>query len=216
MKRKTISRKTKKRKIINQKTKKRKSMKQKYIKQKYIKMMGGTILGIGNDGCVIDSVSCKNPEMDEKNIISKIFKKDININKELQEKLLEIDPNRERFISYQFCDNPNFNNYADITECKGQIKSELNESLIAFMPLLEPLKDPKKMSKIQYRYLKKSMELLRENHISHGDLPGNVMINPIDNLPRIIDWEHANINTDKINLDIDYNAFFNEFKIINV
>ena len=84
------------------------------------------------------------------------------------------------------------------------------------MPLLEPLKDPKKMSKIQYRYLKKSMELLRENHISHGDLPGNVMINPIDNLPRIIDWEHANINTDKINLDIDYNAFFNEFKIINV
>jgi len=214
VKRKTVKRKTVKRKIVKRKTVKRKTVKRKIVKRKTVKqknkkMMGGAILGHGVDGCVIDSVSCNNNEINENNIIAKIFKKDININKELQEKLIEIDPMGKRFIHYQFCDDPKFNNTADITECKVLTKSELNTSLIAFMPHLEPLNNPKEMTRDQYRYLRASIELLHDNNISHGDLPGNVMIDVVDNLPRIIDWEHAEKGV--IDFKMDKNSFLTNF-----
>jgi hypothetical protein len=214
MKRKTFKRKSIKQKLFKRKTIKIKTIKHKtkITKQKNKKMAGGSVLGYGVDGCVIDSVSCNNIEMSENNIIAKIFKKDININKELQEKLIGIDPSGERFIHYQFCDDPKFNNTADIVECKSRVNSELNTSLIGFMPLLKPLSNPKEMSKIQYRYLKRSIEMLHENLISHGDLDGNIMISRMDNLPRIIDWEHANEHADNIDFRIDNDVFLREFK----
>ena len=59
-----------------------------------------------------------------------------------------------------------------------------------FQKRLIPL-EPKRLTTIQYRYLRRSLEILHENGICHGDLPGNVMMDPNDGMPRIIDWENA-------------------------
>lgn len=69
------------------------------------------------------------------------------------------------------------------------------------------------MTKAQYRYLRKSLEILHKNNISHGDLPENVMIDPADHLPRIIDWENATTGCDTADKIIDYNAFLSHYKI---
>jgi len=72
----------------------------------------------------------------------------------------------------------------------------------------------KKLTKKQYRYLRKSIEILHTNNITHGDLPDNVMIDIQDEMPRIIDWENATLNADNIEKQIDFYAFFTHFKVL--
>ena len=51
---------------------------------------------------------------------------------------------------------------------------------------------PQGLTRAQWRYLRRSVERLGELGIIHGDLPGNVMINPANNdMPVIIDFAHA-------------------------
>ena len=69
------------------------------------------------------------------------------------------------------------------------------------------------MTKSQYRYLRESLEILHKNNISHGDLPTNVMIDSNTNMPVIIDWEEAKMNADKIDKQIDMNAFLYNYKV---
>jgi tRNA A-37 threonylcarbamoyl transferase component Bud32 len=68
------------------------------------------------------------------------------------------------------------------------------------------------MTKIQYRYLRDSLNLLHDNNISHGDLPGNVMLQS-NNMPVIIDWEDAKLEADIIDKQIDTTAFLNHFRV---
>ena len=198
------------------KKQKTKSKKQK-TKSKKQNVKGSSILGYGKDGCIIDSVSCKEKEMTKENgFVAKIFKKSVIIDKELHKKLSEIDPLENRFAQYHFCEStPIFdtNTRADIDECIGDF--EIGNNTIAFMRILEPI-DGEKMSKVQYRYLRESLKLLHENQISHGDLPGNVMVDPTDNLPRIIDWENARQNADEMDIRIDNDAFLNNFKLLKI
>ena len=69
------------------------------------------------------------------------------------------------------------------------------------------------MTKAQYRYLRDSLQILHNNNISHGDLPTNVMMNPINNMPIIIDWEEAKMDADDLDKQIDMNGFFSYYKV---
>ena len=205
------------RKII--KIKIRKTVKKRNDKKinKQKKQKGGTILGIGKDGCIIDSFFCGKYSK-ENGYVTKIFDKKITINKILNDKLHEIDPENKRFNRYFYLDSSNdcskniMIHNSDYISClkKGL---DLDENKIVFQKYLIPF-DPERMTKKQYRYLRESLQILHNNNISHGDLPNNVMLDPDDMLPRIIDWEEAKIPADELDKNIDFNAFLHYFKVI--
>jgi serine/threonine protein kinase len=168
---------------------------------------GGTILGMGQDGCIIDSLSCGQFSR-ENGYVAKIFNKEVTINKMIHNKLAQIDPNNQRFNRYYFpldneCDQDMKTN-PDVLACFKK-NGEFNDTII-FEKYLIPM-TPKKMTKAQYRYLRESLEILKTNGISHGDLPDNIMLDPHDNLPRIIDWDKSVFSTNESDFIIDWNAF---------
>ena len=176
---------------------------------------GGTILGRGKDGCIIDSLSCGNFSR-ENGYVAKIFKQGIVINKAINNKLAQIDPDNTRFNRYFFpldneCDQDMKTN-PDVIACFKKNGEFDNTSAVVFEKYLIPF-NPEQMTKPQYRYLRESLEILKTNGISHGDLPDNVMLDPNDNLPRIIDWENATFSTNESDFIIDWNAFLFHYKV---
>ena len=198
----------------------------KYFKRKYNKKTkrnlnknGGTIIGKGKDGFIIDTLSYDQYNKDN-GYVAKIFKQGIYVNKELNDKLNEIDPEGIRFLQY-IIPTSSFNkellsNNEDIQEYVKQNNFAFdNTNDVVFIKKLNPI-DTTKLTRQQYRYLKKSLEILHENNISHGDLPDNVMLDPQTNNPIIIDWENANLNASPKDKEIDYNTFMmgTTFKIL--
>jgi thiamine kinase-like enzyme len=176
---------------------------------------GGTILGMGKDGCIIDSLSCGQFSR-ENGYVAKIFKRGITINKAINNKLAQIDPDNKRFNRYFFpldneCDQAIKTNL-DILACFNTNGESDDMTAVVFEKYLIPF-NPKAMTKSQYRYLRESLEILKTNGISHGDLPNNVMLDPDDNLPRIIDWENATFSTNESDFIIDWNAFLFHYKV---
>lgn len=177
--------------------------------------VGRGILGIGKDGCIIDSLNCP-PYSKDAGYVAKLFKEKNAVNAHLQAVLLTLDPDEKRFAQYKVsADCLSSSSFADNKEvalCKERLGSDIGT--IAFMWMLEPV-DEKHLTKSQYRYLRESLEILHSHGITHGDLPGNVMIHPIDRLPRIIDWGNARIShsDDTQGKQMDNNAFLMHFKI---
>jgi len=212
--------KTKNSKKINDKTRKLKKYNKSRSKSRpksRKSKRGGSIIGRGKDGFIIDTIM-----YDKYNInngyVSKIFNKGINVNKELNDRLKEIDPDETRFLYYIIPDS-SFNkellgNNEDIKEYSRQTNFLFDASNdVVFIKKLIPI-DTSKLTRPQYRYLRKSLEILHENNISHGDLIDNIMLDPNDkNRPIIIDWENARLNATPLDKEIDYNAFMNNFKI---
>ena len=176
------------------------------------KEKGGTILGSGMDGCVIDSISC-NEFSKENGYVAKIVNDEATINKELHEKLAEMDPENKRFNRYYFPKDScviDLEKNEDYLSClKKGIPFEKKH--IVFEKFLLPL-DNDQMTKKQYRYLRDSLQILHENNISHGDLPNNVMVDPEDDLPRIIDWDRSQLNAEDLDKQMDYSAFMHFFR----
>jgi hypothetical protein len=210
------TKKTKKNKKI-EKMKKNKTLKQ---KTKNHRNRGGTILGKGKDGCIIDSISCGKFSK-ENGYVAKILYNGKQINKEVNDTLARLDPNNERYNRYFLPEleldsclkSSDYNE--DILKCT-QNGSKLGMTIV-FERKLNPF-DNKKMTKAQYRYLRESLKILHANNISHGDLPDNVMIDPTNNMPIIIDWEEAktDTDTDTINKEIDMNAFLDNYKVSKI
>jgi len=201
------------------KIKTKKKTKTKTKKQKYKR--GGTILGTGASGCVIDSISCGKFSR-ENGYVAKVLNKNVDINILLQNKLAEIDPENKRFNRYYFpndnnCQIKGIINNADIKICL-QKGLQLNQDNIVFQRYLLPLESnhtsKQPLSKSQYRYLRESLDILFKNKILHNDLPDNVMIDPDDNLPRIIDWDNATFLDNDSFAMIDYNAFLHHYQVL--
>ena len=174
-------------------------------------MSGGGILGQGKDGCIVDSINSSNYAK-KNGYVAKLFGKNVRLNFPLYKALVNIDPNEERFSIYNFEDNwasyiNDDTTNLDIIQCKQIMQTEISN--IAFIRYYEPLTT---LTKIQYRYLRESIKILHSHNITHGDLPGNVMINPINHMPIIIDWENAKLEADSFSKSIDNNAFLNHFK----
>ena len=210
-----------KRRRIKRKSKSKRSStikKSKYKRRTTIKKRqnkkGGAVIGSGAQGCVIDSLSYDQYNKAD-GYVAKVFPSNININTAVLEKLKEIDPKEERFIQNivpaDSFERDQLDTNADIQECNNKNKGlPLDKtSNVVFMRKLTPL-DTQQMTKAQYRYLHKSIQILQENNILHGDLPGNIML---DNSPThgenpiIIDWENAILNPDSLTKNIDINAF---------
>ncbi len=199
----------------------------KHATQNKNKQIGGTILGYGKDGCVIDSIKY-DFFSSENGYVAKVFKHHTR-NADLQNVLREIDPNEKRFARYYYVPTnvpvETFFNQ-DLQECGRKMYNEIahNEIAsyndIAFVKRLKPL-NPKTLTRSQYRYLRDSIKILHDNGITHNDLIGNVMIDPVDNKPIIIDWDNAHLFNDqsnnnnrfKLNVVIDNNAFLTHFKV---
>ena len=215
LKNKTNKRKSKKYK----KTQSKKHRKVKYKKSIKNNQFGKGVLGMGKDGCIIDSISCseltgENELSKDNNYVAKFLYEDKEINMELNDTLKRLDPSNERFNYYIIPDNDNctFNDDYDSDLQKCSKNGKIDMSKLVFQKKLIPL-DEKKMTREQYRYLRKSLSILHENNITHGDLPENVLLNPDNNLPVIIDWEEAKMDADSIDKQIDDNAFLDNFKV---
>lgn len=182
---------------------------------------GGTVLGYGSEGCIIDSFTCNNNHFLNTNLVAKVLKDSLNnSNYELIHKiLLENDPDEERYALYHL---KNFNecNFAvnDLKTCERNINSTLNSKHFYLTKKLEPIPDIKKLTVRQYRFLRDSVENLRKIGIYHGDLLDNVMLSSITNLPVIIDWGHNSGILKKDDPDIlrnfDYSVFLDNYKSV--
>jgi hypothetical protein len=165
---------------------------------------GGTVLGSGSEGCIIDSFSCGDYTI-QNGYVAKIVKKNVIDNYDkIHEILIKIDPYEERFALYQIkrnyeCSLPS---PTDIIDCEKKMKSPLDTERILITKLLHPIIDNKKLTKTQYRYLRKSLEILRDNGIHHGDLPDNVMLNHQSRLMTVNDSAR----------DFDYNIFMQNYR----
>jgi len=122
------------------------------------------------------------------NYILKLYKKKCHPHFELNTKLEEIDPTQKYFIWYQL----------------------ITPSFVLMSPL-KILKNPKQLTKKQYRHLQYGTHLLFRYNISHGNLPYNVMIDLNTNLPVIIDFDYGKLNASKQDLEIDRIAFLTHF-----
>ena len=201
---------------ISRKNNKKHKKRSRRIRRRLDKGIGRGILGIGKDGCIIDSLNCP-PYSKDAGYVAKLFKEKNAVNTHLQSVLLSLDPDEKRFAQYKVpsdcpSSSSSFANNKDVILCKERLGSDIGT--IAFMWILEPV-DEKHLTKSQYRYLRESLEILHEKGITHGDLPGNVMIHPIDKMPRIIDWGNARIShsDDTLGKQMDNNAFLMHFKI---
>jgi hypothetical protein len=178
------------------------------------RQFGKGILGIGKDGCIVDSIICN--ELDREKYVAKMLYDGKTINTELNDALKRLDPTNERFNYYIIPDEStcvtNEEYDTDIRECSTKGRITRTNSNLVFQKKLAPL-DETKLTREQYRHLRKSLQILDDNGLTHGDLPGNVMLNPDTNLPVIIDWEEAKMNADALDKQIDYNAFLEHFKI---
>ena len=200
---------------ISRKNNKKHKKRSRRIRRRLDKGVGRGILGIGKDGCIIDSLNCP-PYSKDTGYVAKLFKEKNAVNAHLQAVLLSLDPDEKRFAQYKVSSDcsssSSFADNEDVALCKERLGSDIGT--IAFMWMLEPV-DEKHLTKSQYRYLRESLEILHSHGITHGDLQGNVMIHPIDKMPRIIDWGNARIShsDDTLGKEMDNNAFLMHFKI---
>ena len=100
------------------------------------KQIGNGVLGMGKDGCIIDSISCRdiNGEGElskDTNYVAKILHQDQEINMELNDALKRLDPSNERFNYYIFPDieNCTFNEdyNSDLQKCSKNGKIDTSK-----------------------------------------------------------------------------------------
>ena len=211
------------------KIKKHKYTKHRDTKQNAIKQKGGQLLGHGKDGCVVDSIQYNSFSL-ENGYVAKVFKNHSR-NIKLQELLQTIDPNELRYARYYYVpliekDSILSPNNQDLQKCKALIGDRIaGFNDVAFIKRLKPI-NPETLTRGQYRYLRESIKILHNNGITHNDLIGNVMIDPVDKNPRIIDWDNAQYDEAfnqsnasslfKLNVEIDNNAFLTYFTPLHI
>lgn len=193
----------------------RKKRVKKNKRKKTIKQFGGEILGKGVQGCIVDSIESGDYTKNN-GFVAKIMKKETrNSDREkvfesIQMKLKEFDPNEERYALYhkQILD---ISQNKDVKKCENLLGDELDTNNIFFTKKMDVI-NPLELTKIQWRYLRDSVSLLRKIGIIHGDLPGNIMLNPNTNMPVIIDWDGSFLITHEQNestLAMDFYSFMN-------
>ena len=155
-------------------------------------------LGKGKDSYVY---ACKEPDF----VVQYTLNPYLQPARNLQAKLVKIDPEEKFFIHYR-----------PETACTYNRKSSAKwkYKTIHVMKKVIPLVG---LNREQYRHLNKAVTLLQDNNIAHLDLPNNVMMDPKDNMPRIIDWGESKMYASKkdaeLGTSIDRNAFLRNYKI---
>ena len=192
------------------------------------KMYGGMMNNATIDELIYDDEECNIDIINDKgtqgiiihseglaeNKLVKIFRKEDEpekkwcIRDEIYQKLRDADPEESRFLMSKII------KYSGSVPCTRELDLGSVQPFATIFNYMDELNDPKSLSKESYRYLRRSIEILAEIGIVHGDLPGNVMINPLTELPIIIDFDNSFISSeDKIKSEsFDMRAFLNHFK----
>ena len=187
------------------------------------KHRGGKIIGTGHSVFVIDpAIPCK----DDRNMskyVSRVSIRGLNgdlvskNHKKLIEKLKEIDPSQKYFYYSEYCDPGALiqeNKLDGVTYASKKFSEIVLKGSETWNPEMRKtrswaafFKGKSKGKKIamtdkneaQLEHLRKAVELLHKNGITHNDLYGrNVVMSVEDNLPRIIDFGESTLNaTDK-------------------
>ena len=196
-------------------TLKRNAKKIRTQKVRKLRQNGSGLVGVGTDGCIIDSASY-DTLLPEDAYVAKIYSKHL-FNAHLHEVLSNLDPSNERYNWYHMPKQSETvfkkSFKIDMRECRKKMKKSKRDLLnMTFQKKLKPLTIDQ-LTKQQYRYLRESIEILHKNNISHGDLVGNVMMDSNTELPVITDWETARLDANDIDKLVDKGAFFSFFKI---
>jgi hypothetical protein len=138
--------------------------------------------------------------------------------KDIHATLKKIDHGIDRFASFYFeydDNSPEFINQTKREELMRFFDTDDFSHIVIYKTLNRV--DSRCLTKIQYRYLRDSLVVMHKNKIIHGDLPENVMIDPDDQMPRIIGWKHSkkcdNYDDMMTGIEIDMNAFFTHYKV---
>ena len=188
---------------------------------------GGKIIGDGYFAKVIDpAIPCKDGR-DMSKYVSRVSKREreqdiVSKNhKKLIKKLKEIDPDQKHFYYPEYCEPGVMleENKNDGATYKNKKYSELvlrgndewnpmvrkNRSWVGFLKgkkIGRKLPAPQR-TKEQEEYLLKSIKLLHDNDIDHGDLHGRNVIMADDGMPRIIDFGSSIIDAKKSDIDAE-------------
>lgn len=157
-------------------------------------------------GVIVELDPCQPTDL----CVAKILPAGVRLNKALHKKVHALDPNGERFARYELMAIEAVLNKTQRRRVAKASGVDLNP-VVLLSPAYEEL-NPKKLNKCQYRHLRDSIDLLASNNIAHGDLVGNVMLNPDTNLPVIIDFGEGRLDADATALKIDRNSFLMNFK----
>jgi len=112
---------------------------------------------------------------------------------ELHCRLKRIDPDGHRFGYYTPVSLDSILEADEISNYNNQLEEGITLTSIAqTVPVYKPWIE--KITKVQRRHLQRSLEILMKNNIIHGDIIGNVMLNPRNNnLPIIIDFDEGQV-----------------------
>jgi len=109
---------------------------------------------------------------------------------ELHCRLKRLDPDGLRFGYYTAVALDSVLTPDEISNYNNQLEEGVTLTSIAqISPVYKPWLE--KITRTQRRHLQRSLELLMDNNIIHGDILGNVMINPCNDLPIIIDFDEG-------------------------
>jgi hypothetical protein len=171
--------------------------------------MDFTVLKVSRDGIIVRFVK----PIEKDFHIAKVHTSAGKIKTKLHRKLRDIDPQGERYAMYKNKFTRGIFSKAGMTNLRKLLKpGQTIQKIVQLSPIYKLLQ-PKKMTRKQYRFLRRSVEMLKENSISHGDLPDNVMQHPSTGMPVIIDFDEGNFPADAKISQMDSAAFMTHFKI---
>jgi len=197
---------------------------------------GGKLIGEGASAVVIDPpIQCKDGR-DMSKYVTRIAKK-ASVNelisksqKQLIEKLKEIDPSQKYFYYPEYCepgplnqdnklDGVTYTNkkYSELLLKGSEMWNPLTRQKRSWKGFFKGKKTGKKTpmtpkNEKQLKHLQEAIELLHKNKIVHGDLHGrNVVISAEDELPRIIDFEYSTINSSEKSIEQEREHFEDVF-----
>ena len=200
------------------------------------KHRGGKIVGEGASAFVIDPpIQCKDgrnmskyvTRISKKASVTELISKS---QKQLIEKLKEIDPSQKYFYYPEYCE-PGALNQDNKLDGVTYTNKKFSELLIKGSEMWNPLTRQKRSwngffkgksigkksamtpkTEQQLKHLQEAVELLHKNKIVHKDLHGkNVVISAEDNLPRIIDFEKSTLNSSEKSIEQEREHFEDVF-----
>ena len=200
------------------------------------KHRGGKVIGTGHAAFVIDpAIPCKDDRPMGK-YVSRVSIRGLNgdivskNHKKLIEKLKEIDPQQKFFYYSEYCE-PGALTQENKLDGVTYSSKKFSEIVLRGSEVWNPemrktrswnafFKGKSKGKKIamtaknesQLDHLRKAVDLLHKNGITHNDLYGrNVVISPEDGLPRIIDFGEAHLNATEAQIEKEKNFFEDSF-----
>lgn len=145
-------------------------------------------------------------------VVGKYYRKGKPLSASINATLRKLDPEGKHFAFYVFTSTKRVADAPTTQQIQRALKGEVGPRM-TLSPHYNKLRSPTALTRQQYRHLAKSLRLLNDNDIIHGDLVDNVMLDAKTNLPVIIDFDEARVNSDKVLKAFQLGVLGREFKV---